>query len=705
MEYTVENERWITIKPHGEDSDDYRRIKLEDGETPKEAIDRIYGNDGQLALGFKGAKKAQKDAKAYENKKAASVDKLYKSYVSEDTKDYGKNVTEALKEYAQYHDKALSFDDLEEFAENYEDKQFKARREADYKQYIKEQEAKRAEEKAKEKPKDENPRATERHKFQEAKTKHEKIYSDFEKGIGTFADLEQADKDYKAAYDKYWKPEEKVKEEPKAQELSKREIYQNAAKALRDAEKATRSAQTVSEIIELAKVEKEAKTALTKARTEFAESLMDEFEETDSSSYDDKLQARKDRYTELSEKAAKESAAAAQKSRDMISAIPMGQPILVGHYSEKRDRAYRERAWDKLGQSVKLADKANYYEGKADSVGKAGISSDDPNAIAKLGQKYKALKRQQAMMKDANKIIRSKADDAEKIKKLQEIGVSDEVAHKLVTPDFMGRTGYADYKLTGNTAEMRRIIDRVLEIDKNKERAAETPKSEDYSKYGFKVERNTDINRLQLKFDGKPDEKTRTLLKSSGFRWSPRESAWQRQLTGNAEYSLKNIVKKLEVNNEKEQDMALIEELKKLIMNVENDRGDDYMVENAKEDKRKLIDEVGGILKDKVDEEVWRTVVGKLEKIAYEKSEAGTADNACKKDVKNEEEEPAEDKKEVKKVEKDVEEDVEDNNVENAKDDYFQKVMDVYNAANKAAEEKTYQSREDKLDAAKEYFS
>ena len=40
--FSVNNERWITIKPHGEDSDDYRRLKLEDGETPKEAIDRVY---------------------------------------------------------------------------------------------------------------------------------------------------------------------------------------------------------------------------------------------------------------------------------------------------------------------------------------------------------------------------------------------------------------------------------------------------------------------------------------------------------------------------------------------------------------------------------------------------------------------------------------------------------------------------------------
>lgn len=48
-------------------------------------------------------------------------------------------------------------------------------------------------------------------------------------------------------------------------------------------------------------------------------------------------------------------------------------------------------------------------------------------------------------------------------------------------------------------------------------------------------------------------------------------------------------------------------------------------VEN--EDKRKLIDEIGGILKDKVDEELWRTIIGKAEKLAYEGSEASTADN------------------------------------------------------------------------------
>lgn len=43
-------------------------------------------------------------------------------------------------------------------------------------------------------------------------------------------------------------------------------------------------------------------------------------------------------------------------------------------------------------------------------------------------------------------------------------------------------------------------------------------------------------------------------------------------------------------------------------------------------DKRALIDEVGGILKDKLDEELWRTVIGKIEKLAYNESEAANND-------------------------------------------------------------------------------
>lgn len=55
------------------------------------------------------------------------------------------------------------------------------------------------------------------------------------------------------------------------------------------------------------------------------------------------------------------------------------------------------------------------------------------------------------------------------------------------------------------------------------------------------VIRNKEEMRLQLLFDGKPDEATRRMLKSNGFRWAPSCTAWQRMLNDNAEYALRRI--------------------------------------------------------------------------------------------------------------------------------------------------------------------
>ena len=46
---------------------------------------------------------------------------------------------------------------------------------------------------------------------------------------------------------------------------------------------------------------------------------------------------------------------------------------------------------------------------------------------------------------------------------------------------------------------------------------------------------------MQLIFDEKPSEEQRSKLKSWGFRWSPSNKAWQRQLNGNAIYAAGQI--------------------------------------------------------------------------------------------------------------------------------------------------------------------
>ena len=173
------------------------------------------------------------------------------------------------------------------------------------------------------------------------------------------------------------------------------------------------------------------------------------------------------------------------------------------------------------------------------------------------------------------------------------------------------------------------------------------------------------------------------------------------------------------VHNNKDQDMALIDELKKLITKVENEKpegenmDDDKKIENEKVDKRKLIDEVAGIMKSAgADDEKIRTAIAKMEKLAYDKSEAGTADNEKEDDKpaddsKVENEETKKDEEEYKDLKKDVKEDVKNeckNSVDNAKGGYFDKMNEVYNSPTKVKKENTYISRAQKLKDAEAYF-
>lgn len=78
----------------------------------------------------------------------------------------------------------------------------------------------------------------------------------------------------------------------------------------------------------------------------------------------ERQEARAQRYRELSLKANQQSADAFNQSNKMIECIPAGQPILVGHHSERAHRSLLDRSWNTLGKSVKLGEKAEYFEDK-----------------------------------------------------------------------------------------------------------------------------------------------------------------------------------------------------------------------------------------------------------------------------------------------------------------------------------------------------
>jgi Domain of unknown function (DUF3560) len=71
-----------------------------------------------------------------------------------------------------------------------------------------------------------------------------------------------------------------------------------------------------------------------------------------------RLEQRRDRLQDRAGRLAAQAQAGYQRSHQITGQIPMGQPILVGHHSERRHRRDLERADRAMRQSVELADGA-----------------------------------------------------------------------------------------------------------------------------------------------------------------------------------------------------------------------------------------------------------------------------------------------------------------------------------------------------------
>ncbi|MCY1299878.1 hypothetical protein D9M70_494220 [compost metagenome] len=224
----------------------------------------------------------------------------------------------------------------------------------------------------------------------------------------------------------------------------------------------------------------------------------------------------------------------------MASVIPFGQPILIGHHSEQRDRNYRSRIHNTYGKAFQLQDKAKHYESKAAAVGTGGISSDDPDAIAKLQEQVQRLEQDQALMRAANQAIRRHKTPTAQVAALMALGFTEKLATEAIKPDFCNRVGFPSYALSNNNANIRRIKQRIQELESRRAR-----QDVEIEGAGFTYKEDTEENRVMFIFPGKPDEHTRTLLKSHAFKWSPSRGAWVRQLNNAGRWAAKQLREKL----------------------------------------------------------------------------------------------------------------------------------------------------------------
>jgi hypothetical protein len=245
--------------------------------------------------------------------------------------------------------------------------------------------------------------------------------------------------------------------------------------------------------------------------------------------YESKREARAERYRELAAKAESESNRQFESAHERIAMIPPGQPILLGHHSQRRHERALEKHDADMRKAIEAQEKAEYYRRRAEAAASnKAIFSDDPNAAEKLEDKIKRLEERQQMMKRANALVRKGDREG-----LLEMGFSEEDADKLIKPTEHWRDpGFASYQLSNNNANIRRLKERLKQVQK----AANEATREWPIEGGIRIVDDVEANRTRIYFPGKPAEEMRRELKSAGFRWSPTEGAWQRHRSTKALY-------------------------------------------------------------------------------------------------------------------------------------------------------------------------
>lgn len=259
------------------------------------------------------------------------------------------------------------------------------------------------------------------------------------------------------------------------------------------------------------------------------------------SNYEEKRRARIGRFDAAADRAENKAQELFNTSEKMASVIPFGQPILVGHHSEKSDRNYRKRIEKTMDKAVETYEYAKELRCRAEAaINNTAISSDDPEAITKLKEKLATLQEYQEEMKTMNSYYR-KNGTCKGYKDIQ-----DDEAKRLderIKNDYSWqRQPYAGFMLTNNNTNMRRIKERFQQLEQIQEEDFEVI---EFS--GGKVVPNKELNRLQIFFNDVPGSEIRTELKSRGFKFSRyNNNAWQRQLNSNALYAATVVIKKYE---------------------------------------------------------------------------------------------------------------------------------------------------------------
>lgn len=159
--------------------------------------------------------------------------------------------------------------------------------------------------------------------------------------------------------------------------------------------------------------------------------------------------------------------------------------------------------------------------------------------VERLQIKLDGLLEAHEQMKAANRIIKSKSTAEEQREELAAIGLG-----KREIAEVMGEVypwkGYPAASLSNNLAKIKAT---QAAIERHKAMAEAEDKEITFNG-GRVVVCNAD-ERMRFYFDAVPSAEVRAMMKRKAFKWSPKNGAWQRQLTANCKFDTKRILAEL----------------------------------------------------------------------------------------------------------------------------------------------------------------
>lgn len=209
---------------------------------------------------------------------------------------------------------------------------------------------------------------------------------------------------------------------------------------------------------------------------------------------------------------ATQSFAAANRTLD---GIPFGQPILVGHHSEKRHRRTLEKADNRMRAAVESTEMAKRHISVAGGIQRqldTSIFSDDHDAIEALEERIRHLENTRARMRLINKLYRK--GDAPG---LAALGLDLKRLRRDVAAVGYSwvKSPYESYQLSGLSKRIATDRKRIEAI-----RQAEVRQAETEAAGGILISRSTDGAYASVQFSEKPARETLNALREAGFWWS-----------------------------------------------------------------------------------------------------------------------------------------------------------------------------------------